>query len=71
MTTLVPEQALEAASNPSTHPQDLALLLMGANQQVKLLVAQNPATTSDLITLLCASEDPQVHRAAWDRMRGE
>lgn len=43
------------------------MILMHANQQVKLAVAQNPATTSDLLLHLSLSENPQVRQAALSR----
>ena len=59
--------ALAEASNPQTAPQDLAMILMHANQRVKLAVAQNPATSSDLLLNLRLSKNPQVRQAAFAR----
>ena len=59
--------ALAEASDPHTEPQDLAMILMHGNQQVQLAVAQNPATTSDLLLHLSRSRNPRVRQAAFAR----
>ena len=58
---------LARAAHPDTEPHDLAMILLHTDQEVQPAVAQNPATSSDLLLNLRLSKNPQVRQAAFAR----